>query len=262
MAVHDRRRSPVTDIDPPAQPARADLVRRLFDAKAAAWPAKYATGGALVSRLASLGGAVACQVSPGGRVIDLGCGTGELVRWLAGLGFRVIGCDISGEMLRTAAAGPTVSVDWLRLDPAWQQLPFKDHCVDAVVASSVLEYTADAADVLAECARVLRPGGFVVCTVPDLRHPVRWLEWLCLPLTRVTGISARKARWCRYGSYLRASGQRHQHRWWLAAADRAGLRPEPLPDGRRPVRPLRVLNLRFRVAPMAPDAPAQPGQPP
>jgi predicted TPR repeat methyltransferase len=52
-------------------------VRKLFDAKAATWSAKYAPGERLTGRLAELARAVEEQTRTGTRVLDLGCGTGE-----------------------------------------------------------------------------------------------------------------------------------------------------------------------------------------
>jgi SAM-dependent methyltransferase len=154
-------------------------VHGLFDAKVAAWPSKYAPGSRLVSRLTRLTDAVAYHVPVGGSVLDLGCGTGELAITLATSGLRETGCDISPEMLqRAAAAHSSGTVDWVRLDPGWQVLSFDPETFDAVVGSSVLEYVDDAKAVLRECRRVLPPGGILLCTLPDPRHPVRWLEWL------------------------------------------------------------------------------------
>src|SRR5260370_41620217 len=81
-------------------------VLRLFDAKAAGWAAKYATDGPLAGRLASLSAAVSRHTQAGDRVLDLGCGTGELARALAAAGLRVAGCDISRQMLLRAGRGP------------------------------------------------------------------------------------------------------------------------------------------------------------
>jgi ubiquinone/menaquinone biosynthesis C-methylase UbiE len=210
-------------------------VRGLFDAKAAAWPSKYAPGGRLAGRLTRLADAVAYHVPAGGSVLDLGCGTGELAIALATSGMRVTGCDISPEMLRRAAAAtavpadpasPASPVDWVQLNPGWRRLPFEGETFHAVVASSVLEYVDEPTAVLRECHRVLRQRGVVVCTVPDLRHPVRWLEWLLgvtarMPVARVVG-----RRWPRlssYLSYLQISRQRHFSRWWRAVGARADL---------------------------------------
>jgi SAM-dependent methyltransferase len=202
-------------------------VRQLFDAKAAVWPSKYTQDGRLVGRLTRLTSAVAYHVPIGGNVLDLGCGTGQIASAIAAAGIRATGCDISPEMLRRAAAAdPSATVDWVQLDPGWQVLPFGPEAFDAVVASSVLEYVDDAEAVLRECRRVLRPGGILLCTVPDPRHPVRWLESLIYVVAREPALRAAGSHWLRldaYLAYLRVSRQRHFARWWHAAASRAGL---------------------------------------
>jgi SAM-dependent methyltransferase len=156
----------------------------------------------------------------------------------------------------------------VRLEPCWQALPFADGSLDAVVSASVLEYVPDPGAVLAECARVLRPGGALVCTVPDVTHPVRWLEWplrlaASSPLAKVAlkspgGTTPRTprgpraaARWQKppsyraaalrqYLAYLQASRQRHRAGWWYTAAGRAGLEPLPAVNAQRRA-PLRLL---------------------
>jgi SAM-dependent methyltransferase len=201
-------------------------VRGLFDDKAASWPSKYNPGGRLAGRLTRLADAVAYHVPVGGRVLDLGCGSGELATALATSGMRTTGCDISPEMLRIAAAASDHVADWIELEPDWRVLPFRAGVFDAVVASSVLEYVHDPMTVLRECHRVLRPGGFVICTVPDPRHPVRWLEWLTDVVAREPVIRAASRRWPRldgYLTYLHISRHRHSSRWWRLAAIRANL---------------------------------------
>jgi SAM-dependent methyltransferase len=215
----------------------AGEVLRLFEAKAVNWPAKYAPDGPLAGRLANLSAAVSRYAQAGDRVLDLGCGTGELTRALAAAGLRVAGCDISTQMLLRAPRDRGEGAGWVRLELGWRRLPFGSAAFDVVVAASVLEYVVDPAAVLRECARVLRPGGVVLCTVPDLRHPVRWAEWCALRLAKVGG---RWSRWRGYQAYLRASRQRHRLRWWLAVSKLADLRPVPCrADGG--VSPLRLL---------------------
>jgi SAM-dependent methyltransferase len=219
---------------------------RLFDAKAAGWAAKYAPNGPLVGRLASLSAAVNWYAQAGDRVLDLGCGTGELARSLATVGLRVVGCDISPQMLLRAARDKGGCAGWARLEPGWQTLPFASAAFDVVVAASVLEYVAEPANVLRECARVLRPGGVVLYTVPDQRHPVRWVEWCAQRLVRWTGPPSGNGprRWNGYQTYLRASVQRHRARWWLAASGSAGLcSVPPRPEGSARS-PLRLLAFR------------------
>jgi SAM-dependent methyltransferase len=225
----------------------ADQVRALFDRKAPGWPGKYAADGRLVDRLSQLAAAVAGLAAAGGDLLDLGCGSGELARQLAAAGYQVTGCDIAPQMLsRAAAAHAGPAVRWMTLEAGWRRLPFPAASLDAVIAASVLEYVPDPGAVLRECARVLRPGGIMLCTVPNLAHPVRWLEWplaqaartpLARPFGRLPG------RGGQYLTYLVTSRQRRRIRWWHAAGRSAGIEPVLAPAaGAGPQRePLRLL---------------------
>jgi SAM-dependent methyltransferase len=222
----------------------ATRVRQLFDAKASTWPDKYAPGGPLRRRLGRLVGTVAYHVPAGGTVLDLGCGTGELTAAIAAAGLRATGCDISARMLSLATAARGAA-GWVQLDPAWQVLPFRPEAFDAVVASSVLEYVDQPSAVLRECRRVLRPGGIMVCTVPDVRHPVRWLETLAGAAARVPAVSAACASrppLDGYVAYLQCSVHRRPVRWWHAHAVLAGLCPATCTHDGAPTSPLRTLT--------------------
>jgi SAM-dependent methyltransferase len=225
----------------PSPGGHTEQVRSLFDSKAPGWPGKYATDGRLAGRLTQLAAAVRVLTESGGELLDLGCGSGDLARHLAAARYRVTGCDISPRMLEQAAAADhELAVNWVGLEPGWRSLPFAPASLDTVVASSVLEYVPDPAPVLAECARVLRPGGVLLATVPRLAHPVRWLEW---PLglvarTPLAGLADPAGpRAAQYLAYLRTSRQRHPVRWWHAAAARTGLVPQTgQPTAREPLR--------------------------
>jgi SAM-dependent methyltransferase len=227
---------------------QADQVRRLFDMKAATWSAKYTPDGRLAGRLAQFADSLAGHVPAGGRMLDLGCGTGDLARVADGADLRVTACDISAEMLaRAATADPDCAVEWVQLDSPWRTLPFGSATFDAVIAASVLEYVTRPGAILAECARVLRPGGIVLCTVPDLTHPVRWLEWLANGAARLPLVRAVGRGWPRldgYLTYLRISQQRRSAGWWCAVAARAGLLTAPGPAGRAEHSPLRFLMFK------------------
>lgn len=230
--------------------AHTEKVRQLFDAKADSWAAKYAPQGRLADRLTQLADAVGYHVPAGGRLLDLGCGTGELARQLAASGLRVAGCDISANMLSQAAADSAGAVEWVPLPPGWQALPFAAASFDAVVAASVLEYVDSPAAVLSECARILRPGGVMLCTVPDLAHPVRWLEWAAGTIARLPAVQAASTTWPRLGrylTYLRISRHRRSAGWWRAVAAQAGLVTVPFP-GRAERSPLRRFTFQRPIS--------------
>lgn len=103
-------------------------------------------------------------------LLDLACGTGTVTRRLAAAGLDVTGVDAAYGMLSRAAAqvpGRLVRADC-------RQLPFPDASFDAVSAIWLLHLLDDAALVVAEAARVLRPGGVFVTTVDKAAaHDVR-----------------------------------------------------------------------------------------
>lgn len=104
---------------------------------------------------------VRANVPQGGRVLDLGCAFGFGTRGLAG-DYRVVGIDLRMEDVRrvpTAFAG--------RLAGDAQRLPFAPRAFDAVICLEVLEHLPNPAAACAEVARVLRPGGLFVASVPN-----------------------------------------------------------------------------------------------
>ncbi|KUN39955.1 methyltransferase [Streptomyces longwoodensis] len=100
------------------------------------------------------------------RLLDLACGTGIVTRRLAAArpGTRVTGVDLSPAMARRAAARLPDAV----VVADSRRLPFPDGTFDAVSSVWLLHLFDDGHDVrrvVAECARVLRPGGVWVTTV-------------------------------------------------------------------------------------------------
>jgi ubiquinone/menaquinone biosynthesis C-methylase UbiE/DNA-binding transcriptional ArsR family regulator len=97
-------------------------------------------------------------------VADLGCGTGRNADVLAPFVTTVIAIDASEEMLAAARErlAPHVNVDVRQ--GTLEALPLPDASVDAAHLGLVLHHLADPATVLAEAARVLRPGGRLLIT--------------------------------------------------------------------------------------------------
>ena len=134
----------------------------------------------LLNRLMSLGrdghwrrAAAAAAAGPrAGVALDIGTGTGDMAIELRRHGAaRVIAADFSAPML-AAARGKTGAVDGVSfvLGDALQ-LPFPDTTFDTVTNAFLLRNLADLSAGLAEMARVLRPGGRLVCL--DMTQPPR-----------------------------------------------------------------------------------------
>lgn len=202
-------------------------VRQLFDDRAASWSSKYAAGGELEGRLARFAAPLVALVPPPGMVLDLGCGTGNLARHLATSGYRVLGVDASGAMLDVARrSGHWPTIEWVQLDGDPFALPCGNRSCDAVVASSVLEYVDDPLAVIGECARALRPGGVMLCTVPDPAHVVRRVETAARALTKYSASALARVgppRLRAYLDYLRLSKNRFRLDQWRSLACSAGL---------------------------------------
>jgi ubiquinone/menaquinone biosynthesis C-methylase UbiE len=104
---------------------------------------------------------------PAGRALEIGVGSGQMQVDLHARGHDVYGVDLSPDMARAAARlfreshgrdGRLASADL-------ERLCFADATFDLVVLAGVIEYLPDPARALAEIARVLRPGGWLVISV-------------------------------------------------------------------------------------------------
>jgi ubiquinone/menaquinone biosynthesis C-methylase UbiE len=135
--------------------------------------------------MASLGCGVptaVAELSDGETVLDLGSGAGADVlisaRRVAPTG-KAIGLDMTAEMLelarRNAAEAGVQNVEFIK--GYMEELPLNDATIDVVISNCVINLSADKPKVIAEAARVLRPGGrFAVSDViadPDMDDATR-----------------------------------------------------------------------------------------
>jgi 2-polyprenyl-6-hydroxyphenyl methylase/3-demethylubiquinone-9 3-methyltransferase len=107
-------------------------------------------------------------IDPAGqRVLDVGCGGGFLAEELARLGCCVTGIDPSAASITAAqahAARLGLAIEYCV--GAGEALPFADTTFDIVCCCDVLEHVRDVNQVVAEIARVLRPGGIFFYDTP------------------------------------------------------------------------------------------------
>jgi SAM-dependent methyltransferase len=112
----------------------------------------------------------------GRSVLEVGCGAGvDLARFAKG-GARVTGVDLAASAIDLARANFAQQ----RLDGAFEvadgeALPFPDNSFDLVYAHGVVQYTANPQKLVAECRRVLKPGGEAIFQV---YNRVSWLNAL------------------------------------------------------------------------------------
>lgn len=106
-----------------------------------------------------------------GRWVDLGCGVGEFLEQVGGEGHRGFGLDFYARNAAGAArAGhPAVAGDLNH------PLPFRTASLDGITLVEVIEHIVRAEALVDELARVVRPGGWLVLTTPNVVHwTYRW----------------------------------------------------------------------------------------
>ena len=175
-------------------------------------------------------------VSPGDRVLDMGCGAGRHAFALYRRGANVVALDMDADELRDVAAmfeamadegeAPQGATATAVRGNAYS-LPFEDESFDRIIAAEVMEHLPDDTVAMAELTRVLKPGGIIAVSVP------RWLpEKVCWALSdqyhEVEGGHVRiyrgdilKDRLT--GTGLTPIGEHHAHGlhapyWWLKCA--------------------------------------------
>lgn len=108
---------------------------------------------------------LALTLGEGDRILDVGCGDGLI---LSKLGSQAVGVDLSAEAVRLCKER---SLDAIVADV--RSLPFDDRLFDCVVASEMIEHLnlGGALQALGEFKRVLKEGGCLVLSTPNLSNP-------------------------------------------------------------------------------------------
>ena len=102
--------------------------------------------------------------SQGGKLLEVGCGTGHWSEYFAGKGYAVTGVDISERMIAIARQRSISGATFDMADA--EKLPFPDGGFDAVAAITALEFTADPVQAVSEMTRCVRkPGGMLIVGV-------------------------------------------------------------------------------------------------
>jgi 2-polyprenyl-3-methyl-5-hydroxy-6-metoxy-1,4-benzoquinol methylase len=152
-----------------------------FNALAASWTARYVQSPHFHARLDTVL-AWLVDARPGLELLDYGCGSGVLLHPLARTGHRVTGTDVSEGMLEEArknvqAVSNGGSVRLVKVDEQFEGR-YTDRFYDGIILLGVLEYLDrnDPGTLLKRLFQQLRPGGFLIVSVPNSRSWLRQAE--------------------------------------------------------------------------------------
>ena len=108
------------------------------------------------------------------RILDVGCGLGDVLSGITG-GYTIFGMDLTQSNVDDARRrlGDAAQIT----QGSIEDIPFPDASMDVCLCLEVLEHIEDDAKGVREIARVLRPGGFLIGSVP---HTYYWADYLRL----------------------------------------------------------------------------------
>ncbi len=160
------------------------------------------------------------------RLLDIGCGGGLLSEPMARLGARVTGADAAARNIPVAAlhaAQSGLAIDYRHTTA--EALAEAGERFDVVLNMEVVEHVPDPAAYLAVCARLLNPGGLMICstinrTAKSFALAIVGAEWVMRWLPKGTHDWRRFLRPDELGAHLRAAG--------LDPVDRKGFVFDPL----------------------------------
>lgn len=118
-----------------------------------------------------------------GRLLEVGCGSGAFLRAAARQGWEAVGVDIDPGAIAAACKTPGIQA---RVGELTEQA-FPTGAFDAVVMNNVLEHIHNPVETIAECRRILAPGGRLVVVTPNMAaygHDVMGPDWRGLEVPR------------------------------------------------------------------------------
>ena len=123
-----------------------------------------------------------------GKVLDIGCGSGDLALFYVKKGAIYAGIDLSHNMIKRANFN---YVDLARQGKATFQvadcenLPFSDREFDVLSAVALIEYLPDPSKALDEISRVIKTGGYVLITVPNKKCINNLIRFILKPIINI-----------------------------------------------------------------------------
>ncbi len=203
-----------------AEDRQRTIVREHFRETSTTWGSRYAARPAkmsdmdLVLRRENVHRLMRPLIAASGerlRVLDLGCGTGDVLDGLSRESIHVTGTDIVHEMVVAAATAHPLD-RFLVCDAL--RLPIAPASMDVVTCLGVVEYIPEPQTVLRQVVDVLRPGGFAIISLPNRASLFRKLSRI--EVAAESGLSAMVRRVRGQTPIERTS--KYAHRQWSLRA--------------------------------------------
>ena len=105
------------------------------------------------------------RISPKGRLLDVGCSTGEWALFWKNDGWESYGIDVNKENISQAEKKGIITK---LCDLNSQQIPFADGYFDVIIAGEVIEHLVDTDRFVRDLFRCLKVGGYLLITTPNL----------------------------------------------------------------------------------------------
>jgi 2-polyprenyl-3-methyl-5-hydroxy-6-metoxy-1,4-benzoquinol methylase len=115
---------------------------------------------------------------PHGRLLEVGCGSGLMLKAMQDRGWDVVGVDPDPIAIKNAKSKGLIVYQGILTDQK-----FKNDSFDAIALSHVIEHVPDPLSLLKECERILKPGGHLVLITPNtnsLCHQLYKTDWRSL----------------------------------------------------------------------------------
>jgi 2-polyprenyl-3-methyl-5-hydroxy-6-metoxy-1,4-benzoquinol methylase len=126
------------------------------------------------------------KVSPRGKMLDVGCGNGQMLYWAKRRGFSGAGVEVNKRTADWAVKnGFTVHNGFL------ENAPYEKHSFDVAFLGEIIEHVNDPRNFIRDAASFLRPGGHVAITTPNIdcawsKTTFKMHEWFGIPWSSVT----------------------------------------------------------------------------
>lgn len=118
-----------------------------------------------IKRLNFIAEAIQTHCKPGARVLDVGCGNGNIAKGIGSLGYEVVAIDFSPDAIKYAQWRNTMPNVTYKVCSA-EQIGAAEH-FDAVICSEVLEHLNKPSDLVNTLSKILKPGCILIATVPN-----------------------------------------------------------------------------------------------